>query len=950
MTRRPVDVRTGRTERPGSTERRPGRAERSGRAVAPWVRTRLRTAPGAAVAFGVLVLITAFLMAVLPRAVDAYESEGLRRDIGGAPPGATVLGLSAPQPGLEIPRSAREEAMRPAALSAVHRKVLASLPAPVRADAAESAYGVRTSEALTGTDTWLPRPDGIGPRFTLAAQSELAAHAAVRGGRLPAAGGRVTAETKEVEAAATTATARVMRLRVGSVIRLSGPTGSTALSVRITGIVEPRRPQGSYWSAEPVLRTPGLAVLPSAPPQYRWEAGLLLAPGAAPALLGTQAMPERYWRLAPDTTGLAAQDTPALLREVTSLESGPGLLRMREIAGGTAVLSTGLETVLGSHLAARAAITRIVTVAAFGIGAVAAVVLAMAGALVAARRAGELALLRSRGGSLRGIGGRLLAESAVIALPAAGAGLLLALLAVGEARLLPAVWGASGVALLACAALPVRAVLLHRRPRAHDDRDDLVRARPGRRRTVAELTLLALAVASVVALRRRGASGSGDLLVSAAPVLVSLIAALVLVRLYPLPLRWAARPAARLRGAIGFLSLARAGRSSATGALPLLALLIALTTAAFGGSVLAGVADARDRAALLAVGADARVSTEGEATALPADAERAVRNTAGVEEVTAVRIEWTAELAPDANRTGADAGAGADARKPLTLIGVEPGSYSRLARQLDLGAFPAGVLKDTGGVLNAVASPGVAARLGTAPRRIASPAGEITVRITAVRPRTPAAPRSEFLLVDRAGLEHTGPTTLLATGEALDTRALRAAALGAGPELDVRLRSEERAALTGSPLQSGAERIYAAAVAAGAAYAVIALVLSLLQSAPERSTLLARLRTMGLTRRQGRQLLGLEALPQALLAAGGGVLVGWATIRLLAPGIDLARLAVAAAPALAPVQDVSLRTDMWSLALPAAGVVALAGAVAAGQAWWAGRRGSITELRAGDTR
>ncbi|MFF1420257.1 FtsX-like permease family protein [Streptomyces sp. NPDC058280] len=956
MTRRPVDVRTGRTER------RPGRAERPGHAVAPWVRTRLRTAPGAAVAFGVLVLITAFLMAVLPRAVDAYESEGLRQDIGGAPPGATVLGLSAPQPGLEIPRSAREEAMRPAALSAVHRKVLASLPAPVRADAAESAYGVRTSEALTGTDTWLPRPDGIGPRFTLAAQSELAAHAAVRGGRLPAAGGRVTAETKEVEAAATTATARVMRLRVGSVIRLSGPTGSTALSVRITGIVEPRRPQGSYWSAEPVLRTPGLAVLPSAPPQYRWEAGLLLAPGAAPALLGTQAMPERYWRLAPDTTGLAAQDTPALLREVTSLESGPGLLRMREIAGGTAVLSTGLETVLGSHLAARAAITRIVTVAAFGIGAVAAVVLAMAGALVAARRAGELALLRSRGGSLRGIGGRLLAETAVIALPAAGAGLLLALLAVGEARLLPAVWGASGVALLACAALPVRAVLLHRRPRAHDDRDDLVRARPGRRRTVAELTLLALAVASVVALRRRGASGSGDLLVSAAPVLVSLIAALVLVRLYPLPLRWAARPAARLRGAIGFLSLARAGRSSATGALPLLALLIALTTAAFGGSVLAGVADARDRAALLAVGADARVSTAGEATALPADAERAVRNTAGVEEVTAVRIEWTAELAPDTNRTdahtgtdtdtdaGTDAGAGADERKPLTLIGVEPGSYSRLARRLDLGAFPAGILKDTGGVLNAVASPGVAARLGTAPRRIASPAGEITVRITAVRPRTPAAPRSEFLLVDRAGLEHTGPTTLLATGEALDARALRAAALGAGPELDVRLRSEERAALTGSPLQSGAERIYAAAVAAGAAYAVIALVLSLLQSAPERSTLLARLRTMGLTRRQGRQLLGLEALPQALLAAGGGVLVGWATIRLLAPGIDLARLAVAAAPALAPVQDVSLRTDMWSLALPAAGVVVLAGAVAAGQAWWAGRRGSITELRAGDTR
>jgi putative ABC transport system permease protein len=155
--------------------------------------------------------------------------------------------------------------------------------------------------------------------------------------------------------------------------------------------------------------------------------------------------------------------------------------------------------------------------------------------------------------------------------------------------------------------------------------------------------VLVLAVGSVVALRRRGASSTGDFLVSAAPVLVGLIAALVLVRLYPLPLRWAARPAARGRGVVGFLSLARAGRSSTVGvALPLLALLLALTTAAFGGSVLAGVSDARDRAALLATGADARIAGPGEATELPAGVAGAVRKVAGVREVTAVRTERTA--------------------------------------------------------------------------------------------------------------------------------------------------------------------------------------------------------------------------------------------------------------------------------------------------------------------
>ncbi len=66
------------------------------------------------------------------------------------------------------------------------------------------------------------------------------------------------------------------------------------------------------------------------------------------------------------------------------------------------------------------------------------------------------------------------------------------------------------------------------------------------------MTLLALAAGAVLALRTRGTSddgtASGDELVSLAPVLVAVIAALVLVRLYPLPLRGLARPARRMRG------------------------------------------------------------------------------------------------------------------------------------------------------------------------------------------------------------------------------------------------------------------------------------------------------------------------------------------------------------------------------------------------------------------
>ncbi|MZF89273.1 ABC transporter permease, partial [Streptomyces sp. SID5643] len=472
---------------------------------------------------------------------------------------------------------------------------------------------------------------------------------------------------------------------------------------------------------------------------------------------------------------------------------------------------------------------------------------------------------------------------------------------------------------------------------AHQGRDDLARARPGGRRTVAELTLLVLAAGSVLTLRRRGPAGEGDLLVSAAPVLVALVAALVLVRLYPLPLRWAAGPAGRLRGVVGFLSLARAGRSpAAVATLPLLALLTALTTAAFGGSVLAGVADARDRAALLETGADALIATP-DGSPLPAGLARSVGDVAGVRQVTAVRVEFSSEGESDEARS-------------LTVAGVEPESYGELAGRMGLGGFEAGRLRMRDGVLDAVASPEVAGRLGRAPHRIVTDAGPLTVRITEVRPRTPAVPGGEFLLVDAAGLKGSaGPSTLLAAGAGLDTKALRAAVRGAGSGLSVTLRSEVRAALSDAPLQAGAERIYVWAVAAGAGYALLALVLGLVRSAPERAALLARLRTLGMTSRQGRRLLGLEALPQTLLAAGGGMAVGWATVGLLAPGIDLDRLALADTSGVTP-PDAVLRTDLWSLALPAAGAVLLAGSVAVAQAWWAGRRTPISHLRAGDMR
>ncbi|MER5914136.1 FtsX-like permease family protein [Streptomyces sp. NPDC001982] len=901
--------------------------------VAPWLRTRLRTAPLTAGALALLVALTACLAAAFPRAVDRYEDAGLLRALREARPDHVTVQVTAPQPDVMLPPAEQAAAVRPDTLRDQFEKVLTTVRAPLAIDRVQSSYGVGTAKSTPVPDRWIPRPSGLPAHVSLFAHNGLAEHARVREGRLPRATGAVDATATEAEAAVTAATARSLHIKVGSVVHVPG-VARAPLAVRVTGILTPRDPVGAYWSTLPLLRTPTLVSLPSlgSDPATYWLGALLLAPDAAPAILGTGGSHLRYWLLAPDNGALHAHDTGRLESVVAALESGPGLQRARDLTDPGAEVNTGLDDVLTSYSRLRSSIAPLVSVAASGTGTVAGVVLLMTGGLAADRRRTELALLRARGASLRGLTARLFAETAVVVVPAGALGLLAALLAVPEGRAAYACAAALAVTAAACAALPLRAALAHRSVRVAAAREDVASVRPSRRRTVAELTLLVLAAAAVEALRRRGTSGGQ--LASVAPVLVGVIAALLLVRIYPFLLRRLARPAGRLRGAVGPLSLARAGRTQVSAVLPLLALLTALTTAAFGGSVLAGVDEARDRASLLTVGADARVDADGP---LPSGLAERVRSASGVRGVAAVSIAYQAKPEDD--------------QDSVPLVGVAPDSYGALAARMGLGPFGEGQLKRpaSGGPLPALASPSVARQYGTRrPFLVRLEDGtSVAVRITVVRSLTPAVTSADFLVVDRAGLSATAsrPTALLVTGDQVDGRALRRAVGGAGA---VDLRAEERARYADSPLQSGAERVYAAAVAAGAGYAVVALLLALLRAGPERAALLARLRTMGLTRSQGRGLLVLESLPQALLAAAGGALTGWAAIRLLSPGVDLTTIALASAQT--PVDEAELHTDVLSLTVPAIAVVVVAVGVAGVQAWWTGRRSSVGELRAGDTR
>ncbi|WP_346151707.1 ABC transporter permease [Streptomyces labedae] len=910
---------------------RPGTA--ASRVTVPWVRTRLRTAPGAAAALALLVAVTAFLASALPPTLDRYDEDGMRRALEAAGPVRTSVQIQVSDADMYLSDGPWEDLLSREQVEGPFAKLLALPGRALPLDEEQSSAGVRTTRAMKAPDPYLSQPDGVAPVFHLVAQGGVAEHSRLTKGRLPKAPKDPGPGADSLEAAVTTETAEKLNIRVGSVVHFPRAEGDP-LAVHVTGLVAPREPDGAYWATLPGLGEPDLLVTQGPVPSQYWAGALLVAPDAGPVLPATPGAPARYWTLAPDLSAVQGRDLDDLTSAVASLEGGPLLERITATVSPHLDVSTDLDDVLGGYAGLWSAIGPLVAVAAFGTGTVAVVVLCMAGGLAAERRRAELALLRARGASLRGLAGRLLAETAVVAVPAAAFGLLAARLAVGTGRPAQSAVAAGGVALAASLALPLRAMAVHRAVTVHTGREDVVRARPSKRRLVAEVTLLAVAVGAVLTLRTRGTSAdgdpTGDELVSLAPVLVAVIAALVLVRLYPLPLRGLARPARRMRGVVGPLSLARAGRVGGSTVLPLLALLTALTTAAFGGSVLTGVTDARERASVFAVGADARVDNLAEGAA---DVEERVRRAPGVEDVTPVKVSYFA-LAGN---------------QRVSLAGVEPDAYAALSDRLDDGAFDADTLKADGeDTVPALGSPALAERFGDDPFPVILDDGDsFTAQVVAVRTWTPALGADDFLVVDgsalRAGLEPR--TGLLITGDHLDAAALRKAA---GDDAQVRLRSDVVAATVESPLQTGAERVYATAAAAGAAYAALALLLTLLRAAPERAALLARLRTMGLTRAQGRRLLVLESLPQAVLAAVGGALTAWAAIRLLAPGIDLTTVAVASgAPA---AGRALLRADQLSLLVPALAVVALTVGVAAAQAWWSGRRGAVGELRAGDAR
>ncbi len=921
-----------------------GTAPAAGHGPAPWVRTRLRATPLAALLTAVLAFGTVFLAVAFPRVLDRSADQGLRDFLRDRGPAATSLLASA-----EL-RGGAKTLDDDAALLAAHTgPTLGVGPGgPV--------YGARSGKSRALTNPGLARPEVVDPQMDLLYVQGLRDHTELAEGRWPDA----PKSGAPVPIAVVRDTATTLGIHLGDVLNTAETTeGEDPPKAEVVGILDAVDRADQYWAELPCPVQACLNYTTGKQRYAYWRLAGLVDGSALDRVETWQTGAKDFWRIPVDVDGLRADRLARTEQELAAYLTGHTANELATVTRRPGLqITSPLPALLDKAGARQQATAPLAAIGPAGLAGVGLVVLGLAAALAGDRRATELRLLQARGGSRAGVVRRLLAEGVVTVLaPAVLAGTF-ALQLLPTPRWGGAVLAGTAVALFTLLALPLRAARLWSRPR------------PGsaRRRLAGELTVLALTVAAVAEVRRRGVAPVGesaDPLLIAAPLLLALTGGLLLARLQPPLLGTLARVATRRPGAIGFLGLARAARGSTGGSrpsvLPLLALLLAVTTAGFGSTVLGAVDTERSRAARLSVGGDASVVVPIGVTVSQGFAEAAGR------------LPGVRASAPIWADTEVFVLGGNGATRVFAVV-ADPAAYAEISRSLGRGAFDAAALSGgTGGPdapVPALVSTALARRLGPgATHRVRLPnGGELLTATAGTVDGTPALQGDDRLFVVlpagpavALAPELGRPNLWLATGsvdqdqlqglvrEKIASGAERAAAAAlGGPDAmpvgySVRTSAVVRAELADDPLQDAAAQLFWTAVLGAGSLALLAVLLTLVRAAPERTALLARLRTMGLRPREGLTLILIETLPQTLVAAVGGGLAAVAAVALLGPAFDLSIL-------VGTEIEPGLSVAVAPVLLPTLGLAALVSAGVVAEALIAGRRQIATELRAGDQR
>jgi len=400
--------------------------------------------------------------------------------------------------------------------------------------------------------------------------------------------------------------------------------------------------------------------------------------------------------------------------------------------------------------------------------------------------------------------------------------------------------------------------------------------------------------------------------------------------------RWLLHAAGVSRGAVAYIGLARAARSSPIAILPAFALVLVLATISFGGLVRAAITRGEVAASWQRSGADAVIDTVNSSLPVTPAAQRALAAVPGVQHVAAITL--TAGVLADGTQ--------------VAIAAVAPRQYAALIAATPGPRFPAAALArhagPAGGAAPAVATRAAAAELGrgTAALVVGSAGTIVRFRVVAAAPAAPAlASRAGPTLIVvpdwalRAGPQP--PNLMLITGPHLDQGRLRAVAARLVPGGSVTFRSAALAGLARAPLPHGVYVAYAAGAAVAAGFGIAVLLVWLLLSAGSRDAALARLAAMGLSARQGSWLTLAETLPEIVVAIAAGTGCAWALASLVGPDLSLAAFTGSGA-------GVQVRAEPAAMALAAAGLLIVAVATIAGQVIVTSRRGVARAVRIGE--
>lgn len=809
---------------------------------------------------GTLAMVAALLVTGVPKAANGMSDRALRHDIAALSYTARDLifrTTTVPRPELPVDPEAK--------LADVQR----ALPQPIKRLIAGEWF--TASLGPEGVTTFTP----AGVRHLLGLRVQSGAQQAIRfaAGRWPATG----PQASRVEIAVSTDVADRMGVALGSVLAVAGSLAP--VEVVVVGIFEPVDRSAPIWAdAVQVLRqAPGIAdEIPPSAIALTDPRGLAIA---APQL-GTLT---HTWRFRVDERRLDASMIDTLATEID---------RARHIQTGQALAaSTGLDVALKQFQRRTAAAWALLAVAGGGVVCTLLGLIGLAARLAVQRRRDELALVRARGGSLFAVGGRVLAECLLVVPVVVVAGWLLGGLVPG--RPAGTGWWLLPVGVVAVVAMPAAAMVGGRRPVFLHGRTDLGAWRPSARRLTAEVSVLALAALGTYLLRRRGlAAGAGvDPFLALVPVLLAAAASVVALRVVPWPLRLAGRVAARARGAVVYLGLARAGRGGPVVAAPLAVLVVAVATGVFCSVVATTVDDARDRAAVQEIPADAMVTgyrfgaqTAGRLAAVP-----------GVTAVAAM-VDYPSVLVR---------GAGG-AKRYARVVVVDPAAFERVAQRSGVAAELPPELRRArrapNGVVPAVVSPDVAAQIPDRGR--AATDDGFDFRVAAVVDGLPGlgVGAKNFVVLPWQALppKPSGapfPNRFLIAGHGFDVDSIRyvgdagqRAFLSKGnlPEpTEVISRADRREALERTGAHELLTFAFAVGTAGGAVLALLAVGFAVLAEAGSRGQALSRLRTMGLSARQGRRLLAYELVPLLGVAVLAGAAVGVLLPRLLGGSLGL---------------------------------------------------------------